>query len=234
MAKSAKSIKTSIMGVVQAVGLILVGYGYMSNEHWALWVGLANAVLGAALGGWFARDDNVTSEGTVAPKLLLLGLVVPLLLGSPGCSSTAGGSSFRQANTLYVGAVDIATTLARTGVLQLDDAEKFEQARAEARQLLDTWDSLIRSGQGSDFDGLDRLEALLDAMIAVQEGHADAQHSGGNGSAQGDARQRPGGRFDDPRGYAVGPGSDGAGARAPEPGPRRCGCVLACGTRAAA
>lgn len=75
-----KSRKTTISGIITLIGMILLALGYLmdgnpqTNPDWA---GLAEALqglgalgggIGAALTGWFARDDNVSSEGTVAEK----------------------------------------------------------------------------------------------------------------------------------------------------------------------
>lgn len=75
-----KSRKTTWCGASVFLGLLLVAAAFMfggdpeTNPDWA---GIADAMkalgigiggLGAAMNGIFARDDNISSEGTVAKK----------------------------------------------------------------------------------------------------------------------------------------------------------------------
>jgi hypothetical protein len=72
-----RSYKTTLSGTLGAVGLLLVLYGKVERgegveAHEAVQgveaLGLLLAALGLGSAGLTARDDDVTSEGTEAPK----------------------------------------------------------------------------------------------------------------------------------------------------------------------
>lgn len=71
-----RSRKTTWAGIVAAVGLFasVITHAYKSPEGFLTSVfepenaALITAALGAFFNGLFARDDDVTSEGTRAPK----------------------------------------------------------------------------------------------------------------------------------------------------------------------
>jgi len=68
MSFKAKSWQTSIAGLIQALGVLALTYAVMNEAQVAAWSGVAMAVVGMIWGGFAARDDNVSSEGTIAPK----------------------------------------------------------------------------------------------------------------------------------------------------------------------
>lgn len=57
------SWKTTVGGVMAAVGAVLIPWGHPWDR-----IGAVLTAAGAALVGLTARDDDVSSEGFVAPK----------------------------------------------------------------------------------------------------------------------------------------------------------------------
>lgn len=69
--KMAKSTQTTVGGIILAVGMLLNAIGEMLKGQEVDWVQVLSAAM-AAGGGWWlgskARDDGVTSEGTIAKR----------------------------------------------------------------------------------------------------------------------------------------------------------------------
>lgn len=71
-----KSTKTTVAGLLAGIGLLASVLSKLFAEGGPGFAGILDATylteIVAALGalglGWFARDDDVTSEGTKAPK----------------------------------------------------------------------------------------------------------------------------------------------------------------------
>lgn len=68
-----KSVKTTTGGVIACLGLLFMAVNpWFDGDPETMPVtedlGAAVAGLGALLAGWFARDDNISSEGGYAKK----------------------------------------------------------------------------------------------------------------------------------------------------------------------
>lgn len=70
------SNKTLAAGITGGLGLLFALLGQLFDKDGPGWSGLTDpiysgqlaAAIGALLMGWYARDDNVSSEGKLAPK----------------------------------------------------------------------------------------------------------------------------------------------------------------------
>lgn len=62
-----KSRKTTISGLIAALGAAIIAFGEATGQDWSM-IGAAVSTLGIAFLGFFSRDDDVSSEGTTAPK----------------------------------------------------------------------------------------------------------------------------------------------------------------------
>lgn len=184
-----KSTKTTLAGLSGAIGMliafVLPKLGLQIGDGDAQQIaGALVTIVSLILHGKFARDDNVSSEGTMAAKnIILLMVVLPALsLYSFGCAAQQSTINAQMAQTLYDGAVRTATIEAQTGVLNAEQAQAFEDARSRARPLIDAWINLEAQGLGNQFDGIDRLIELLDAMIAIEKG-TNNEHARNTGNS---------------------------------------------------
>jgi len=66
---SKKSVKTTAASLVAALAIILSALSEALKDGWSAQdVTMIVGAVGIAIGGFFSRDDDVTSEGTKAPR----------------------------------------------------------------------------------------------------------------------------------------------------------------------
>lgn len=222
-----KSWKTTIMGIITGLMMILpqLKAAIDSNPETVFNLDLVLAGLTAMGIGWFARDNNRSSHQVGAGVLALLATVMMV-----GC---AGGLSKPQMYMMlsddYATANNTMELLSQAGLVDLATLETYEQYRAPAGVLFDSWEDAIR--EGTPFNGVKRIQQLLDQMILIyiqykEQGNGTKRISGGDGGERGGSARRAGGADDGPgragepgldaRGGRPVPGGDGRGARTAE------------------
>ena len=174
MAAKAKSMKTTVGGLVVALGLIFSALGkVMNGEPLEMTeVSLIVAALGAAWQGFVSRDDDVTSEGAKRPKsgpgTSALGrylLVCGLALSVPACSTFQGHAETDDVAPLvnivasevesYVASDTQATDTVKMARLSLATSAKS----AVAGETVDTRDPVI--------------QATMEALAGVHRAYVD-------------------------------------------------------------
>lgn len=185
--KSLLASKTMWGVFLVLVGLLADSSPQIEQLLGAEWAGKIGIVAGLIL--TFAGRLTATKViDRVLPALpLALGLVPVLLLG--GCGSARSAASYRAAETLYRGSVEIATDAAAAGLMTPDQALRFEAARANADAMLDRWGELETTGRGDEFGGLEQLRRLLDMMIELQGGTDGRSGDSGDGAGRRDDRR---------------------------------------------
>ena len=102
-------------------------------------------------------------------KIISCVLALVLVCGTatqlPGCAHTGSAVSDNAVNyatseQLYITTLRTLTSLANSGKLTLDQAERIESIRARASSVLDRWRASVLAGQPGSF------QASFDSVIA--------------------------------------------------------------------